>query len=141
MNPHCPIELLTRCMPELVARFGAARLSPLGSMARDTAEPRGDVDVVVPFDDPASSSRSFGVQVCLEDLLGRSVDPVTERALRPEPRSAVERERERFDVPAIAACPTSCSAWTMATSRGTAMVAGCVPVAPNCEYTAAARAP
>ncbi len=34
----------------------------------------------------------FGLQFYLEDLLGRPVDLVTERALRPELRPYVERE-------------------------------------------------
>jgi len=73
-----------------------ARLALLGSMARDTATPGSGVDVLVAFDGPATSSRSFGVQFYLEDVLGRPVDLGTERALRPELRPAIERER--FDV-------------------------------------------
>ena len=36
--------------------------------------------------------RYFGVQFYLEDLLGRAVDLVTERALRPQLRPYVERD-------------------------------------------------
>ena len=62
-------------------------------MVRDTAKPGSDVDVLVAFDGPATSARYFGVQFCVEDLLGRAVDLVTERALRPELRPAIESER------------------------------------------------
>jgi predicted nucleotidyltransferase len=41
---------------------------------------------------PATPSRYFGVQFFLEDLLGRRVDLVTDKALRPELRPYVERE-------------------------------------------------
>lgn len=51
------------------------------------------MDVLVAFDGPATSARYFGVQFFLEDLLGRPVDLVTDRALRPELRPAIERER------------------------------------------------
>ena len=51
-----------------------------------------DVDVVVSFDGPATSSRYFGVQFYLEDLLHTPVDLVTEKAMRPELRSYIERE-------------------------------------------------
>jgi predicted nucleotidyltransferase len=50
------------------------------------------VDILVAFDGPATSERYFGVQFYLEDLLGRPVDLVTDKALRPELRPYVERE-------------------------------------------------
>lgn len=96
MDRRRAVELLTRSMPELRGRFGVTRLSLFGSMVRDNARPDSDVDILVAFDGPATSARYFGVQFFLEDLLGRPVDLVTERALRPELRPAIERER--FDV-------------------------------------------
>jgi predicted nucleotidyltransferase len=96
MDRKRTIELLTRSLPELRARFGVTRLALFGSMVRDTATSDSDVDVLVSFDGPATSARYFGVQFYLEDLLGRPVDLVTERALRPELRPVIERER--FDV-------------------------------------------
>ena len=44
------------------------------------------------FDGPATSRTYFGVQFYIEDLLGRPVDLVTEKALRPEFRPYVEQE-------------------------------------------------
>ena len=44
------------------------------------------------FDGPATSARFFGVQFYLEDLLGRPVDLVTEKALRAELRPLIEKE-------------------------------------------------
>jgi uncharacterized protein len=96
MDRRRTVELLTRSMPELRDRFGVTRLALFGSMVRGTARSDSDVDVLVAFDGPATSARYFGVQFYLEDLLGRPVDLVTERALRPELRPAIERER--FDV-------------------------------------------
>ena len=93
MDRRRTIELLARSMPELRTRFGVTRLALFGSMVRDTATADSDVDVLVSFDGPATSARYFGVQFYLEDLLGRPVDLVTERALRPELRPAIERER------------------------------------------------
>ena len=51
---------------------------------RGSARADSDVDILVSFDGPATSSRYFGVQFFLEDLLGRRVDLVTDKALRPE---------------------------------------------------------
>ena len=73
-------------------RFGVTELALFGSTARGTARPDSDVDVLVSFDGPATSQRYFGVQFYLEDLLGRPVDLVTAKALRPELRPYVERE-------------------------------------------------
>jgi uncharacterized protein len=87
------IELLNRVMPELRARSGVTRLSLFGSTVRGVSSRTSDVDLLVAFDGPATSARYFGVQFLLEDLLGRPVDLVTERALRPELRPAIERER------------------------------------------------
>ena len=73
-------------------KFGVTRLALFGSAARDDASEESDVDVLVAFDGPATSARYFGVQFYLEDLLGRPVDLVTEKALRPELRPFIERE-------------------------------------------------
>lgn len=51
-----------------------------------------DIDVLVAFAGPATSRRYFGVLFYLEGLLGRSVDLVTEKPLRPELRPHIERE-------------------------------------------------
>lgn len=69
------------------------RLALFGSTARDAASTNSDVDVLVAFDGPATSRRYFGVQFYLEDLLGCPIDLVTEKALRPELRPYIERER------------------------------------------------
>jgi predicted nucleotidyltransferase len=86
------LELLARSKTELAARYGVSRLALFGSVARGSARADSDVDILVSFDGPATSARYFGVQFYLEDLLGKPVDLVTEKALRPELRPFVERE-------------------------------------------------
>ena len=93
MKRQRAIDLLVRCKPELQTRFGVTRLALFGSTARDTAVSGSDVDILIAFDGPATSKRYFGVQFYLEDLLGCPVDLVTEKALRPELRPYIERER------------------------------------------------
>jgi predicted nucleotidyltransferase len=93
MHRERVLELLRRSKPELQARFGVTGLALFGSTARDTATSTSDVDVLVSFDGPATSKRYFGVQFYLEDLLGRPVDLVTEKGLRPELRPSIEQER------------------------------------------------
>ncbi len=79
-------------MPEMKRRFGVRDLALFGSASRNTAGSESDIDILVAFDGPATSSRYFGLQFYLEDLLGRPVDLVTDKALRPELRPFVERE-------------------------------------------------
>jgi len=93
MRKQQALELLSSSKPDLEARFGVTRLALFGSTARDTAAGDSDVDILVAFDGPATSRRYFGVQFYLEDLLGCAVDLVTEKALRPELRPFIEKER------------------------------------------------
>ena len=86
------LQVLVQAKGELQSRFGVTRLALFGSIARNEARSDSDVDVVVSFDGPATSQRYFGVQFFLEDALGRSVDLVTDKALRPELRPFIERE-------------------------------------------------
>ena len=86
------LDTLRAHKPVLAERFGVTRLVLFGSHARDTARADSDVDVLVDFDGPASPEAYFGVQFYLEDLLGVTIDLVTERALRPQLRPYVERD-------------------------------------------------
>ena len=86
------LKLLQAHKAHLARDFDVTALALFGSTARDDAGPGGDVDILVAFDGPATSRRYFGVQFYLEDLLGRPVDLVTDKALRPELRPFVERE-------------------------------------------------
>ena len=86
------LQQLASSKAGLARRFGVTRLALFGSMARDAARADSDLDILVDFDGPATSARYFGVQFYLEDLLGRRVDLVTDKALRAELRPYVERE-------------------------------------------------
>ncbi|MEI7694439.1 MAG: nucleotidyltransferase family protein [Chlorobium sp.] len=83
---------MTKSKPELQARFGVTQLSLFGSYARNTPKPASDVDILVAFDGAATLNRYFGVLFFIEDLLGCSVDLVTEKALRQELRPFIEPE-------------------------------------------------
>lgn len=83
---------LARSKSLLGARYGVTDLALFGSTARGTAGADSDIDILVAFDGPATSERYFGVQFFLEDLKGRPVDLVTDKALRAELRPFVERD-------------------------------------------------
>ena len=92
MNRADVLQQLASSKAELARRYGVIRLALFGSVARGSARPDSDVDILVAFDGPATSARYFGVQFFLEDLLGCRVDLVTDKALRAELRPYVERE-------------------------------------------------
>ena len=92
MNGDEALELLRAHKATLAQRFGVTDLALFGSIVRDQATDDSDVDILVKFDSPATSKRYFGVQFYIEDLLGRPVDLVTDKALRAELHPCVERD-------------------------------------------------
>jgi len=84
------LKLLAQHKPELIRRFGITDLALFGSTVRNEARPDSDIDVLVSFDGPATSKRYFGVQFYLEDLLGCTIDLVTDKALRPQLKPYIE---------------------------------------------------
>ncbi|HEB96665.1 MAG TPA: DNA polymerase subunit beta [Sedimenticola thiotaurini] len=92
MNKQEILDLLSSHKPKLAKRYGVRDLALFGSSARDTAREDSDIDILVSFDGPATSHRYFGVQFYLEDLFGKPVDLVSDKALRPELRPYVEQE-------------------------------------------------
>ena len=80
---------------DIATRFGVRRLALFGSAARDELTAGSDVDLLVEFEGPATYDRYFGLKDHLEALLGRTVDLVTERGLKPRARRNVERDLVR----------------------------------------------
>lgn len=66
-----------------------------GSAARDELGATSDVDVLVEFEGPATFAAYMDFKFYLEDLLGRPVDLVTDKALRKEMKPDVEKEMIR----------------------------------------------
>ncbi|MBC6429283.1 MAG: nucleotidyltransferase family protein [Cellvibrionales bacterium] len=93
MNRQKILDLLTQSKPKLQARFGIKQLAVFGSTARNELHPNSDIDILVTFSGPATSKQYFGTQFYLEDLLDHPVDLITEKALRPELRPYIEREK------------------------------------------------
>jgi predicted nucleotidyltransferase len=92
MNRADVLEQLAKSKSILTARYGVTDIALFGSMVRGAARADSDIDILVSFEGPATSERYFGVQFFLEDLLGRPIDLVTDKALRRELRPFVEKE-------------------------------------------------
>lgn len=77
---------------ELAAKHGATDVRVLGSVARGEADDGSDIDILVRME-PGRSLLDLGALVAdLQDLLGSSVDVVTEAGLRPRLREHVLRD-------------------------------------------------
>ena len=76
-------------------RIGVSSLRLFGSAARGEARDASDADFVVRFRGSPSFDQFMDLKFHLEQALGLPVDLVTEDALRPELREAVERDAIR----------------------------------------------
>lgn len=76
----------------IAERHGARNVRVFGSVARGEATRDSDVDFLVDMEPGRSLFDLGGLLVDLQELLGRRVDIVTERGLRPRLRERVLRD-------------------------------------------------
>ena len=90
-------EILTivRTHQKSLQKLGVKSLSLFGSAARNQIKPDSDVDFLVEFDSPVGLFGLFQVQHYLEEILERSVDLGTLKALRENLRKPVLEEAIR----------------------------------------------
>lgn len=74
------------------ARMGVKSMAIFGSVARDEARSDSDVDILVEFQGPATFNGYMDLKFFLEDLLGRPVDLVTRKSIRPRLKARIESE-------------------------------------------------
>ena len=77
---------------EEIEAIGVKSLAIFGSVARDEAGASSDIDVLVEFNPPATYDAYLRLKSLLEKVVGRHVDLVTRRALKPRMRPVVEKE-------------------------------------------------
>ena len=92
MTKQETLDRLTKHGPEIRRRFAVKTLAVFGSLARGEADAGSDVDVLVAFEGRADFDGFMDLKFYLEELLGVRVDLVTDHALRPRLRPAIERE-------------------------------------------------
>lgn len=89
------IEQITSRRDEIeriAERYGATNIRVFGSIARGNADDESDIDFIVDLEKGRSLLDLGGLLMDLQKLLGRSVDVVTEKGLRPRIRERVLRE-------------------------------------------------
>jgi predicted nucleotidyltransferase len=77
---------------QIAGRHGVTRVRIFGSVARGEATPESDIDLLVETGPETSAWFPAGLILDLEQLLGRRVEVVTERALNPAIRDRVLQE-------------------------------------------------
>jgi predicted nucleotidyltransferase len=91
-----PLQELVRVRREDILRtasqYGAYNVRIFGSLARGDADEQSDLDLLVDMEAGRSLFDLGGLLTDLEDLLGCSVDIVTEKGLRNRIRNRVLRE-------------------------------------------------
>ena len=76
----------------IARQHGASNVRVFGSVARGEASPDSDIDILVDLELGRSLLDHAQLQIDLEALLGRKVDVVTARGLRPRLRDRVLQE-------------------------------------------------
>ena len=88
-------ELLKARRDEILraaARHGARNVRVFGSVARGEADERSDIDLLVEMEPDRSLLDRAALWLELQDLLGRRVDVVSDRGIKPRIRDRVLRE-------------------------------------------------
>jgi uncharacterized protein len=75
--------------------LGVESLAIFGSVARNEANPESDIDILVEFSEPPTFDCYMDLKFYLEDRLGRTVDLVSQKMLKPQIRQSVEKEAIR----------------------------------------------
>ena len=91
MNKEQILSLLAEHQNDL-DRYGVKSLALFGSVVRDEAGADSDIDMLVEFKGRATFDAYMDLKFYLEELLGKPVDLVTQKALRPQLRPRIERE-------------------------------------------------
>jgi len=92
MNKEIVLRLLKDHAREIRCRFSVKKLCVFGSVARGEDTTQSDLDVLVVFERKATFDLFMDLKFYLEELLGIKVDLVTDKALRPQVRQAIEGE-------------------------------------------------
>ncbi len=80
---------------EIYNRFNVESLFIFGSVARGSATPESDVDFLVRYKETPGFFAFLDFKEYLENILGRRIDLVTEKALKKQLREQIIQEAER----------------------------------------------
>jgi predicted nucleotidyltransferase len=93
-----PIGVDEGKLAEICRRYGVRELAVFGSVARGEMRPGSDIDLLVEFLPEAEPGLldHAGLMLDLSDLLGRKVDLVSKKGLKPLIRDSVIQDARRL---------------------------------------------
>lgn len=86
------LDLLDQNEKYLKNRYHVKKIGVFGSVARNEASPDSDVDILVEFEQPVDFFEFIDLKEHLERLLGRRIDLVTVKALKPQLKDRILSE-------------------------------------------------
>jgi len=97
MKPLARDEVLEALAAQrsMLERFKVSAISLFGSVARGEPTEESDIDLLVEFSQPIGLLQFVELKRLLEELLGRPVDLVTPKAIKPQLRDRILKEAIR----------------------------------------------
>ena len=92
MTKNKILSILQQSKDKLKREFHLKDIWLFGSFVRGEQRGKSDVDVLVDFDDGATLFDWAGLGIYLEEKLGRKVDIVTKKSVRPQWKRAIFKE-------------------------------------------------
>lgn len=92
VHPHVLVDAAGPVLKALAADRGYNRLAVFGSVARGTAGPDSDIDLIVESPPGTSSFEFLRFKLLVEQVLGREVDLIDYGGLKPEIDDDIRRE-------------------------------------------------
>ena len=78
------IEIIEKHKEVLRRRYGVKEIGIFGSFVRGEAKENSDVDILVEFERPIGFFKFLELEEYLSNLIGRKVDLVSKKALKPQ---------------------------------------------------------
>lgn len=92
VHPQVLLEAAGPVLKALAAELGFTRLAVFGSVARGTARPDSDIDLIVESSPGTSSLEFIRFKQLIEQVLGREVDLIDFGGLKPRIDDDIRRE-------------------------------------------------
>lgn len=86
------VKMLESKQEDLKRQYSVRKIGVFGSYARSEQTTESDVDILVEFSTPVDLFEFIGLKQYLESLLGKKVDLVTVKALKPQLKDRILSE-------------------------------------------------
>lgn len=92
LNLETIINQIKRVKPQLVEKFHVKEIGIFGSYVRGEQRPPSDIDILVEFSQPIGLFTFLDLEDYLKKVLGKKVDLVSKKALKPYIGEKILRE-------------------------------------------------